>query len=134
MNLTRLTHNGEHVCGTRRANALATITGGFRDWELIGLVSELDEGDDWEPIGVEVDEQSAATNSISMCAVYVKRNAPTPESSDHYTEQTLIDDGNTAIILFRGSDKVSWMRRMTPEQYDRTVIVLFKLNDDDLRA
>lgn len=128
MIVSRLNEYGKLMYGSGLANSLAYMMSGFRGWELHGLVMTHPD----HAIGVEVDRQGATTNAVYMCALYGNRDCMTVESEEFVKECKQIEDGKTAIILFRGIDNTSYMRRMRPDEYDRMVIREYIACADDL--
>lgn len=107
--------------GEGLANTLAYMLCGFRDWNCYGLVKIRGPHN----FGTDVD-------GVPMCAVYGKRESLTVESEEMEKEQAQIDAGKTAIILFHGSDNISYMRRMTPEEFDALVLYEHSAQKEDL--
>lgn len=108
--------------GVGLANTLAYMLEGFRDWNCYGLVK------------ISGDQHHFGTNveGVEMCAVYGKRESLVVESEEAEKEREQIKSGKVAIILFYGSDNISYMRRMTPEEFDNLVLMEFVDEKDDL--
>ena len=108
--------------GRGDANTLTYLLDGFREgWSLIGLIQTEE-----EYLGVKID-------GYSLISVYGKRHEPELQSDDSTErEQSQVDDGKTAIVLFYGTDNSSYMRRMTPEEYDTLELITFRYEKDDL--
>lgn len=90
---------------------LSYMSANFRHWKFHGFINNEDD----YKFGLDLD-------SKNLLAVYSKEYSVIPESDTEDKEQELIDQGMTSIILFKGSDNTSYMRRMTPEQLDKYVV------------
>ena len=107
--------------GVGKVNTLLYLLEPFRvGWELIGLIHS-----EQEYLGVSI-------GGFSLVSVFGKRHAPETHSDWIEKEQEQIDAGNLAIVLFYGTDNTSWMRRMTPEEYDKLELVTYQPKDIDL--
>jgi hypothetical protein len=107
--------------GKGPANMLAYLAKGFRGWQLFGFVKEEDSF-----IGFPLGE-------TAIIPVYGTRNEIRLQSDDDpEKEQKQIDEGKTAILCFYGTDNCSYMRRLTPEEFDTLKLTRFSLQTTDL--
>lgn len=113
--------HGPMQYGMGTANLLLYLLEPFREnWTLIGLIHS-----DEEYLGVKIEE-------YSLVSVFGNRDAPKCHSDEINREQSQIDAGKTAIVLFYGTDNSSYMRRMTPEEYDKLELIRYTQHKDDL--
>lgn len=125
MRTDRTTNEGcELAYGQGLVNSIAYLLEGFRGWQCYGIVPV--KGEDYWGLGLQVED-------MRICAVYGNRHSVREESdANPGVEQAQIDAGKTAIILFYGMDNTSYMRRMTPEQFDKYSVTWFDKQPDDL--
>ena len=112
----------------------AYITKGFCGWTFYGFTSfapgEYNFG---VSRYLDITRELYSDNVAGVCAIYATRHCITEESDDALgVELAQITAGKTAIMIFYGCDNISYMRRMTPEEFDVYEIPLFKLEKDDL--
>ena len=113
--------HGPMQYGTGTVNMLLYLLEPFRKgWTLFGLTHS-----DEEYLGLKIEE-------YSLVSVFGKRYAPECHSDWEDKEQVQIDAGKTAIVLFYGTDNSSYMRRMTPEEYDKLELIRYTQEKDDL--
>lgn len=110
----------ELIYGRGAASALAYMLEGFLDWQCYGILRIAGPHN----FGIELD-------GIPVCAVYGSMSALDLVADDP-REGPQIESGLTAAILFRGINGSSYVRRMTPDQFDDLVIADFKQEADDL--
>lgn len=123
---TPIIENGKWVdsvmhYGRGDVNTLLYLLEPFREgWSLIGLIhSEL------HYMGLKMDD-------FSLVSVFGKRYEPVDQSDAVEKEKEQIAAGKTAIVLFYGTDNSSYMRRMTPEEYDELELITYRQEKDDL--
>lgn len=109
----------ELLYGSGLVNSLAYLLEGFRGWCCYGIVIEH------RGIGLRVEDRS-------ICAVYGIRESVRIESDEAEREQAMIDCGETAVVLFYGIDNSSYMRRMTPNQFDLYSVSEYRYEPGDL--
>lgn len=107
--------------GMGLANSLLYLLEPFREgWTLFGLIHSEE-----EYLGAKVEE-------FSLVSVFGSREELRTHSDEVNREEEQIAAGKTAIVLFYGTDNSSFMRRMTPEEYDKLELFTFRQEKDDL--
>lgn len=107
--------------GRGDVNMLVYLLQPFRDgWELFGLIHSEE-----TYMGFEMEE-------FSLVSVFGKREELVDQSDEVEKEKEQIAAGKTAIVLFYGTDNSSYMRRMTPEEYDKLQLITYRREKDDL--
>jgi hypothetical protein len=110
----------ELILGHGTANSLAYMLEGFLDWRCFGIVRVGGP----HRFGLHID-------GIQICAVYGSEHS-LKLLADDPREKDQIAAGRTSVLLFRGIDSSSYMRRLTPQQYAVITITEFSHEDDDL--
>ena len=108
--------------GLEAANSVVYMTERFRDFDNLGLIKASGHA---EHIGTKVD-------GVSLCGFHGCRNSLTVQSDCEQIEKEQIAAGRTAVLVFYGNDNTSYMRRITPDEYDNLVITEYIHQDDDL--
>lgn len=112
---------GPMLYGRDLANILLYLLEPFREgWTLFGLIHSEE-----EYLGAKVEE-------FSLVSVFGSREELRTHSDEVNREEEQIAAGKTAIVLFYGTDNSSFMRRMTPEEYDKLDLITFKQQESDL--
>ena len=107
--------------GRGDVNTLIYLLQPFRaGWELFGLIHSEE-----EYMGLKMEE-------YSLVSVFGKREELGDQSDCVEEEKRQIAAGKTAIVLFYGTDNSSYMRRMTPEEYDNLELLTYRQEKDDL--
>lgn len=106
--------------GVGLVNTLSYLLKGFRGWQCFGIVVNNSEYE----FGVEIEGKD-------IVAVYGTRFS-NQEEADDPKELEQIQEGKTAVVLFLGDDNTSYMRRMTPEEYDDLAITFYEHRPTDL--
>lgn len=122
MKTVRHDKNYKLLYGDGLANSLSFMLAGFRGWQCYGLVKIADH---MHSFGVDV-------GGVPMCAVYGSNYEPWYQSDNPTKEECQISMGNLAIVLFHGIDNESWMRRMTPEEFETLALSHYEPMVDDL--
>lgn len=89
-----------------------------KGWKFIGIIPTE------EDIGFPIGDKF-------IVMVYSCRYSSVVESDDDREKQEL-ERGNTSIILFKGTDNFSYMRRIAKQKYDKLELEEFVLKETDL--
>lgn len=108
--------------GVGQANLLAYLTqSGFRDWKFYGFVQN--ESSNWfSGITLEGTDMVPVWGATSMKV----------ESEELVKEALQIAAGKTEILCFHGRDNSSFMRRLSPVEFESCNLTSYKKVDSDL--
>ena len=133
MNIKPLPTNLKEMLSKTPKGIISYMEDGFKEWSFLGWI-EIDTREAW--FGISLGGNGSwhdAKERPQICTVFGKKKCRKICSEDIEKEQEqIIIENKSSIILFYGSDNTSYMRRMTPEEYEKGNLDIYIREDKDL--